>query len=261
MPYIKETCIAGSVITVRKYHTQRYNCKGEKRGDRKKVTTEVQEKINRRTASRKLAAKMNANWTDETGMLVTWTYGIDRRPPTYDDLNSDVRNLLKKLRKEIATPLKYIYVKEIGPKGAQHIHMIMDVCDIQTLKKCWNKGYVHVKPLDSDNDYTRIAEYFIKYSDKTEQTLGIRVGKRWNSSRNLKEPTIIKKVINANTFAEKSRKNTIKRYEYEGYYLVRDSEVYGTSELGFRYYEVKFRQLKGRGIGSAESKYIRPDDG
>ena len=61
----------------------------------------------------------------------------------------------------------------------------------------------HVKPLDSDNDYTRIAQYFVKYANKTEETLGRRIGKRWNSSRNLKEPVIVKQVVNANTFADK----------------------------------------------------------
>ena len=202
MPYIKEICIAGSVITIRRYHTLRYNCRGERRESREKVTTAKQETINRRVAERKLAAKMNTNFTDETGMLVTWTYARESRPPTPDDMTVDIRNLLKALRREFENigPLKYIYVKEIGSKGAHHIHMIMSVCDVRVLKRCWNKGFVHVKPLDSDNDYTRIAQYFVKYANKTEGTLGRRIGKRWNSSRNLKEPVIVKQVVNANTF-------------------------------------------------------------
>ena len=69
MPYIKEICIAGSVITIRRYHTLRYNCRGERRESREKVTTAKQETINRRLAERKLAAKMNTNFTDETGMF------------------------------------------------------------------------------------------------------------------------------------------------------------------------------------------------
>ena len=262
MPYIKEICIAGSVITVRRYHTLRYNCKGEKRENREKLTTEKQEAINRRLAERKLAAKMNANFTDDTGMLVTFTYAKDSRPPTLDDMSDDIRNLLKNMRREFKNigPLKYIYVKELGTKGAHHIHMIMSVCDVRVLKKCWCHGFVHVRPLDSDNDYTRIAEYFVKYADKTEKTLGRRVGKRWNSSRNLKEPVVIKKVVNANTFAEKTRRSTIRKYEEQGFYFVKDSERSGISELGFRYYEAKFRRTKGGSVVSAEGKYICTDD-
>lgn len=243
MPYISEICIAGSVVTIRRYHTLRYNCKGEKRSERKEVTTAAQEEINHRVASRKLAAKMNANFTDETGMLVTYTYAKSSRPPTIEDMLVDIRNLLKNLRKEFkGKTLRYIYVKEVGSKGACHVHMIMDICDIRALKKCWKHGFVHVKPLDSNNDYTRIAEYFIKYVDKTEKTLGRRIGKRWNSSRGLKDPIIIKKVVNSNTFAEKTRKSTIRKYEKEGFYMVKDSEMTGISQFGFRYYEVKFRK-------------------
>lgn len=258
MPYVKEICVAGSVVTIRRYHTLRYNCKGEKRENREKPTTEMQRLINERAATRKLAASMNTNWRDDTGMLVTFTYAKDKRPPTVEEMNNDIRNLLKKLRKELKgiAPLKYIYVKEVGKKGAHHIHMIMDICDMQILKKCWRKGHVDIKPLDSDNDYTRIAEYFIKYANKTEQALGGRIGKRWNSSRNLKKPVIIKTVVNASTFAGKSRKNTIRKWEEQGYYMVVGSEVCGTSELGFKYYEVKFRRRQSdkgkhihRGIG------------
>lgn len=251
MPYIKEICIAGSVITIRRYHTLRYNCRGERRESREKVTTAKQETINRRLAERKLAAKMNTNFTDETGMLVTWTYARESRPPTLDDMAVDIRNLLKALRREFENigTLKYIYVKEIGSKGAHHIHMIMSVCDVRVLKKCWNHGFVHVKPLDSDNDYTRIAQYFVKYANKTEETLGRRIGKRWNSSRNLKEPVIVKQVVNANTFADKTRRSTIRKYEKQGYYMVKDSERTGISEMGFRYYEAKFRRHKGRECG------------
>lgn len=259
MPYIEERCIAGHVITIRRYHTLRFNCKGEKRADRIKLTTEAQANINNKNAERKLAALMNTNWTDSTGQLVTYTYKKDLRPPTEEDMQTDIRNMLKKLRKEIKQ-VKYIYVKEIGPKGAAHIHMIMDTCEAQILKKCWGKGYVDVKPLDSDNDYTDITKYFIKYSNATEKTLGKRSGKRWQSSRNLKKPIIKKRVVNANTFSTKVKKSTKHKYEKEGYYMVAGSEQTGYTEFGFPYYSIKFRKnTKGR-YKRGGSKYIRPDD-
>ena len=33
MPYIKEICVAGRILEVRKYHTLRYNCKGKRGKD------------------------------------------------------------------------------------------------------------------------------------------------------------------------------------------------------------------------------------
>lgn len=80
MAYIEEKCIAGSVVTIRKYYTFRHNCKGEKREKRSHLTSEAQKKVNIRIAERNLAALMNSNFTDSTGMLVTFTYKKDMRP-------------------------------------------------------------------------------------------------------------------------------------------------------------------------------------
>lgn len=41
MAYIEEKCIAGSVVTIRKYYTFRHNCKGEKREKRSHLTSEA----------------------------------------------------------------------------------------------------------------------------------------------------------------------------------------------------------------------------
>ena len=120
MAYIEEKCIAGSVVTIRKYYTFKHNCKGEKREKRSHLTSEAQKKVNIRIAERNLAALMNSNFTDDTGMLVTFTYKKDLRPPTSDVMQKDMRQFLKKLRmqfKKLGIPLKYIYVKELGKKG------------------------------------------------------------------------------------------------------------------------------------------------
>lgn len=82
-------------------------------------------------------------------MLVTFTYAKDKRPPTVEEMNNDIRNLLKKLRKELKgiASLKYIYVKEVGKKGAHHIHMIMDICDMQILKNAGEKDMLTLSHL------------------------------------------------------------------------------------------------------------------
>lgn len=41
MAYIEEKCIAGSVVTIRKYYTFKHNCKGEKREKRSHLTSEA----------------------------------------------------------------------------------------------------------------------------------------------------------------------------------------------------------------------------
>lgn len=189
MPYIKEVCRAGKILEVRKYHTIRYNMPLEKRRSRTKVSSESQKRTNEREAIRRLSRKMNANFSDETGMLVTLTYLPVNRPDNSKQMSSDIKYFLKELRKIFKAredELKFIYVKELGKRGAAHIHILMSMCDIRDIRKCWKKGGVNVKPLYTDGDYSGIASYFIKYAARTEETEGKLIGKRWNCSRNLR---------------------------------------------------------------------------
>lgn len=239
MPYIKEICMAGKILEVRKYYTLRHNCKGEKRDARSKTTCECQERVNYREAERKLRRKMNANFTDDTGMLVTFTYLKENRPEDSKQMGVDMRNLLKELRKEFKKnedELKFIYVKELGKRGAAHVHMMMSICDIRILRKCWKKGGVRIDPLWSKGDYTNIAKYFVKYARKTEETEGKLVGRRWTCSRNLKQTIVIKVVVNANTFNHRIMKK-------DGFVLDPTSVQEGYTEFGYRYFSYVMKKV------------------
>lgn len=95
--------------------------------------------------------------------------------------------------KKAGMEMKYVYVKEVGPKGGRHVHMVMNKCDTDILRKCWAYGGIHVDPLNSFGQYAKIADYFIKYAVRTEETEGELVGKRYYASRNLKKPLITKR--------------------------------------------------------------------
>lgn len=243
MPYIKEICVAGRILEVRKYHTLRYNCKGEKREGRYRQTCECQQRVNQRKAERTLRRLMNTNFTDNTGMLVTFTYFPRNRPKDSKQMQVDMRNCLKKMRKifkDKGILLKYIYVKELGKRGAAHIHMMMSICTPQELKQCWTKGGIDMKPLYSKGDYKGIARYFIKAALKTEETEGQLIGKRWNPSRNLKQPVVIKQVVRSSTFNHGIRPK-------KGYILNPDSVREGYTEAGFKYFSYTMYKEEGGG--------------
>ena len=65
--------------------------------------------------------------------------------------------------------LKYVYTMEIGPKGSRHIHAVINDTDLAELQESWD-GVVNIQPLFSDGNYEKIAQYFVKYSVKTEET-------------------------------------------------------------------------------------------
>lgn len=236
MPYYEEICRAGKTIEIAKYHSYRYRCKGEKRNKKKKLTSEAQEKINQRQAVKKLRRLMNHNFCDND-YLITLDYRPEERPEDSRKMQRDITDFLKRLRKVYRKNnaiLKYIYVKERGKRGAAHIHIMINDCSGENISKiikaCWVRGRNHVNILDTDGQYGKIAEYFVKYSIRTEETEGELIGKRYYPSRSLEKPIVKKRIIRrVNTFREQIK-------NIEGYYLEKESVLSGITEEGYHFF-------------------------
>lgn len=251
MPYILEICQAGKIREVSKYHSARFpgKTKGEQRGERVEASPETQRKINQRLAAKHLRWLLNANFRDGD-YLLTFSYRMQDRPTDSKDMGRDIRRTIRRLRKMLArhgVELKYVYVKELGKRGAAHIHMVMNQCDgcnmSETLRECWGKGYVRIELLGSDGQYAAIAEYFIKYAEKTVETEGKLVGKRWNPSRNLVHPKPVKKVIrNVKSFYTAVKVPA-------GYYLEPDSVLQGFTKDGFDYFSYSLHRIDKKDRG------------
>lgn len=231
MPYIKEVCIAGKTIEISKYYSIRWHGKGEKqRKPPEKETSERDKKTNQRKAETKLRRLMNTNFEDGD-FLIRLDYSKEK-PSGSEEMQKQMQKFIRKIRKELKkvnVEIKYVYVKEIGRKGGRHVHMLMNKCDIDIIRKCWTHGGIHIDPLYTNGQYEKIAEYFVKYASKTEETEGQLIGKRWYGSQNLKKPKITKKVISANKFRKEIK---VKK----GYQLVKDSVRNGFSSLtGYEY--------------------------
>lgn len=232
MPYMKEICVAGKTIEVRKYFTYGLHPKGSKRHKRDKESPDRVKKSNQRIAGRKLRRLMNANFEDGD-FLIRLDFCADKKPEGSLDMQKEMQNFIRRLRtrfKKDNIPLKYIFVKEIGARGSRHIHMMMNKCNTEYIRECWKAGAIHIDPLYSNGQYAKIAEYFIKYAAKTEETEGKLIGKRWYASQNLVEPKIKKVKENARKFSKKIN-------EPKGYYLDKESVCEGISDLtGYEYF-------------------------
>lgn len=232
MPYMEYFIVAGKVTEVVKSFTYRVHTQGEKRAEKEELTSEAQKRVNLRMAERKMRWSMNANFQDGD-FLVRLDLSKIKFPFSNDMIQVCMEKFLRKLRtgfKKAGDELKYIYVKEIGPRGGRHIHMVMNKCDTDLIRKNWSYGGVHIDPLNSGGQYRKIAAYFIKYAAKTEETEGKLIGKRWYPSRNLKKPKIYKRVIRAGHFRAQIK-------EKPGYYLDKDTVQHGISNFtGFEYF-------------------------
>lgn len=235
MSYVQQTVFAGNTVETKKYYCFKFHNSGE-RGKKKNETPESQKKLNQRKAGDRLRWLMNTNFNDGD-LLVTFSFHL--HPPNDSrEMQSFMSKALRKM-KRVNPDMKYIYVKEIGPRGSRHAHALIKGLDLKEIKKCWEYGSTQAEVLYTNGQYRKIAEYFIKYASKTEETEGKLIGKRWYSSQNLKKPKIKKKVITANEFRQEP-------HIPKGYHLEKDSEYYGVSEFtGFEFYT--YTVIKSRG--------------
>ena len=239
MAYIEKICIAGDILEIFKYHSFRHPSPGNHglRSAKVKLTSDRQKKINSRQAERTLRWKMNANFHDGD-YLVRLDFGNE---PDIDvsGMQGCITKAIRKIRDQLKhdnIQFKFIYVKEIGSRGSKHIHMMCSKIDTGYIAAAWDHGGIHVDPLTSGGQYRKVAEYFIKYSDRTEETLGQEVGKRWYSSRNLIPPIIKTRVIGAATFSREAPDND----ETKGYLLEKETVTEGVNGDGYEYFSCSY---------------------
>lgn len=233
MPYIKETCIAGKVMEIRKYYSARYGKRGKAGPRTGQPSPEAVRKANERRQETELRRRINANFEAGKDALVTLNWKSKGVSP--DEMQKEVKNFFRRLAyryRKAGKELKYIYCLEIGSKGARHVHAVISDADLGELSETWRAGPINVQPLWPDGEYGKIASYFTKYAKATEETLSgnpdlteLKIGRRFNCSKNLVKPEVKKEVVMAETFREQPSE-TIREFR-----LVKDSVRSGVSDL------------------------------
>lgn len=247
MPYVERIVRAGKTIEIDRYYTSQYKRKDIKRSDKVKPTKESQKKANTRKAERDLRLLLAENFQDGDWHIDVG-YIRKRGQPyrTKEEMRKDADVLLRELRslyKKAGHVLKYVHVMEVGDKGARHHHLVINNPGIDTkaVQACWKKAYpedskMHFSPLDTNGDYSKLASYLIKYTDKTVGTERALQGKRWNPSKNLRRPEPEYRIIkDRNQFYTEPK-------AMKGYYVDKDSvrvgvhseEFYGYGYLSYR---------------------------
>ena len=241
--YLQKTWIYGNRIEVRKYHTVRYNVKGEIRKKRQKPTSEQKELANENASRNRLRRLMINNFGDGD-IHLTLTYKRECRP-TPEESKELIRKFFRKLRayyRKHGQEFKWILVKEDGEKRIHH-HMVMNDVEglLGFLRKAWPYGGVHVVPLYENQDYGGLADYFVKetkesYKKHKENGEPYRV--RYSCSRNLQQPIEKTEVVSASAWRKEVKvPPTLQR---EGYQLEKGSEYTGTDIYGFPFQTYTF---------------------
>lgn len=250
--YVRKEIIAGSVTEVAKYQTSKYHSKKITRAPKQKLSSEAQKVQNEKESNRKLARTINANF-GHGDMHIILTYTLDNS--TTDpmkakaDLSKFIRNLSGKYKRR-GKELKYVAVTEYGTKGTLHHHLVISKgISLEDIISTWPHGRIHIMPLDDYGDYTKLANYLLKQTNKTYNDPERRVhGKRWCQSSNLVQPTVTVKPVKADSWREEP-------VVPAGYMLLKDSLEVGVSPItGYPYQRYKLLKL-----GKNPAKKERPE--
>ena len=204
--------------------------KGRKRAPRVNPTTEQQQKINDRHLVRRLTRLLNANFNGDC-WYITFDYRKEDRPKSVEELHKHEQKLLRDLRKVYKKEkriFKYIWTAEIGDRGGAHIHMVVSAIDTRKIRDIWKYGWTTFKPMDRSGQYRKLAEYFIKYFQKTRKTDDQIQKKSYNPSKNLIRPTPIKKPMKGNKFSREVKVPA-------GWYLDKESLREGVTAEGYEF--------------------------
>lgn len=161
------------------------------RGKRKKPTTEIQKRLNRRHATDRLRRLLHTNF-NEKDLFLTLTFDEDSLPETVADCQRVVQNFLRRVKRKYAKAglePKYIYIIEYGEEHQRlHAHLVIsDGLSRGELTALWGQGTVSANRLRFEADgLTALAVYLTKSNDDEGDRPTF---KRWCGSRSLEKPT------------------------------------------------------------------------
>lgn len=150
-------------------------------------TTEVQQNLNAKNASRRLSDLIHLNFTP-ADLAVHPTYKDGFLPASVDEANRNMRNYIRRLKtlyKKINGTLdgfKYIFVTEQRKSRRIHHHLVLSANGLSTADviNCWGMGRCNPRNLEFDEDgVVGLSHYLVK--DPV-------TNRRWYASAGLARP-------------------------------------------------------------------------
>lgn len=187
--YKRLTYLFRDSIEIYEYLDGRYGAPGEKRGKKKKATPEQMKKRNQWNRERKARHRLKT-WFHENDYLALLTYRREERPLNMKAAKEDFRKAVRIIRREYRKrghELRWMRNIEVGPKGAWHIHLVINrIPDTDLiLKKAWIYGRVTFKHLYEEGGFTDLAGYITKTPDTANRYGENLVETSYQPSKNL----------------------------------------------------------------------------
>lgn len=224
----------GAALEVIKCHPRGMR-KGVGREPVQKSPEEIQ-KANMKQAAKRLARLINANFRPGD-VHVTLTYRKENRPDPQEAQKNleDFRKAMRKKYRKAGKELRWIAVTEYKSKAIHHHMIINNINDgvfttMDYIRELWKgRGSPKFVQLYDDAEYTQLADYLIKETEKTFRDPDSPVKQRYSCSRNLVQPKVTRKDKQIKGDWEQDPKPR------KGYYIVKDSLYNGVDKLGYMY--------------------------
>lgn len=231
--YIKQLALCGCILFIEKYHTYRYKAKGACRDKKKNQTTEEQQAINERHASRRRVMKGCTNFK-KGDLFIRLSYFKGERPESIDAAHEIFCKFLKACKRKYPE-LKYMGCTELGSLGGLHHHLLVPAdFDMNFIKKKWRGGWENKSAYSED--LSQLASYFTKgecFEMFEETRAHTEVEKKYTASRNLEKPYIRKEPVKKSDHWIDTPSSMV--YEGKVYDLKKGSEWSGWTKDGFPY--------------------------
>lgn len=238
----------------------RYGAKGEKRAQKIKPTKEEVKKQNQKRRETYIRRVLKLNFIRDD-LWTTFIYPKGTRK-TIEEVVKDISRFhasMRRARKKINAPYKWICRIEIGKKGGIHVHMVINRVrgepTEQLIRDKWKIGRIHFEYLYDTDDFSKLAEYIVKpvpeeqkkNVDKMPAELQKQLVK-YSTSRNLIRPEPEKKVYSRWTVKKMIENGPT---ETKGYSIIKESIVSGENRytgMSYLYYtEIRCPDRKGGG--------------
>lgn len=232
------------------------------RAARQNVTRDAQQRVNDRRAERRLILLAEANF-GRADYHMTLTYKTE---PTEERAQKDIANFFARVRrirsKRGLPPLKYIYAMGGGEEEDEkriHFHvMINGGISREELEACWLKtkgaGRVNTDRLQpNEMGLEELSRYFFRqHRDRQKMREPGEVVRRYNASRNLKQPRTTTSDSRCSCARVKRIAHDIRNEKqeleavYKGYQLV-DCQVRYSDVIDGVYIRCIMRRISGGG--------------
>lgn len=165
--YIKKVTKAGETIEVEKTQSARYGRSIPRGGNKGKTPPDVRE-VNRRNAIKNLTRIINANF-GPGDLHVILTYDDNHLPDDPQEAKKSLEKFERDMRRFYTErDRKFDYIAVTEYKSARiHHHLVIKAIDLKTVMQFWPHGLIRSSVLDMKKEYSALAAYLVKETDRT----------------------------------------------------------------------------------------------